>query len=196
MQIGPVRSPVAAALEARSAVIAEACEHAPQRLGAVVEQRSTRVVLEPGERSPGPRAVQQHVADHAARPRDRLQRQEGDARKLDAGDVAVRTPEQLVAAADREKGGVALDRRSQRVRLAGEVVGNELLLAVLTAADVVEVDLARGHRVAQPDRRDLELVAAPPRPLGEHGDVAAVGVDVQVVRIQMTDADSHAAASQ
>ena len=56
--------------------------------------------------------------------------------------------------------------------------------------------LARGHRVAHADRLHLELVAARSRALGEDGDVAAVGIDVQVVGIEMADADLHAAFSQ
>ena len=109
--------------------------------------------------------------------------------QLRAGDVAVEAPEQLIAAADREQRRAVLDRLAERLRLAGEVGGDERLLAVLPAADVVEVDGARLHRVAEPDRLDVELVPAPARPLREHRDVAPVGVDVQVVGVEVADAD-------
>ena len=65
---------------------------------------------------------------------------------------------------------------------------DQSLLAILAAADVEEVDLADRYRVAHPDRPHVELVAAQGGALREHGDVAAVGVDVQVVRIEMPDA--------
>src|SRR5262249_37477931 len=65
------------------------------------------------------------------------------------------------------------------------------LLAILAAADVEQIGL--GHLVAESDRKHVELVAARRRPRREHGDVPAVGVDVQAVRIQVADADPHAA---
>jgi hypothetical protein len=58
--------------------------------------------LEPGERTAGPLAVEQDVADHAALPGDRVERQESGPGQLDAVAVAVVAPEQLIAAADRE----------------------------------------------------------------------------------------------
>ena len=46
----------------------------------------------------------------------------------------------------------------------------------------------RGHDpVVHPQRRHLELVPTPRGPALEHGDVAAVGVDVEVVRIEVAD---------
>jgi len=75
-------------------------------------------------------------------------------------------------------------------------VRDERLLAVLAAAHIEEVDLIRRHGVAKPDRAHVEFVPARLRTLGEHCDVAAVRVDVQVVGIEMPDADLHAADSQ
>jgi hypothetical protein len=46
------------------------------------------------------------------------------------------------------------------------------------------------------DLLDLELVPPPRRTPCEHRDVPAVGVDVQVVGVEMADADLHAACSQ
>jgi hypothetical protein len=51
--------------------------------------------------------------------------------------------------------------------------------------------LAGPQLLADRDAGELELVPAQSRPPGEHGDVAPVGVDVQVVRVQMPDPDSH-----
>ena len=134
-------------------------------------------------------ALDQHVADHAALARDGLEREEADAGHVLAVEAAVAAAEQLVAAADREHGRASLDRLVQRLRLPHEILRDEQLLSILPAADVVEVVLARHDRVAHPERRHLELVAAPRRPPREHGDVAAVGVDVEVVRIEVADAD-------
>src|SRR5581483_12130477 len=112
-----------------------------------------------------------------------------------AGDVAVGTAEQLVAAAHGENARAAVDRAVQRVALRDEVARDERLLAVLAAADVEEVDTG-GHVVLGPDRDDGQLVAPEPRPLAQNRDVAAVGVDVEVVRVEMADGDLHAADSQ
>ena len=80
---------------------------------------------------------------------------------------------------------------------AARFVGDEDLLAVLAAADVVEVVLAGDDRVVHPDRGHVEVVPPPGGASREDGDVAAVGVDVEVVRIEMTDANPrHAARSQ
>ena len=52
--------------------------------------------------------------------------------------------------------------------------------------------LAGAHLVAHGDGRHLELVAAEARAAVEDGDVAAIGVDVQVVGVEVADADPHA----
>ena len=108
--------------------------------------------------------------------------------------VAVEAAEQLVAAADGEERRAALDLVAQRVRLAGEIVRDERLLAVLAATDVEEVDLAGRDLVADADRRAPRARARAQRARRvEDGDVAAVRVDVEVVRIEVADADLHAA---
>ena len=200
MEIGADDAAGAAALEAALAVVAEAREHASERLGAGIEARAAGVVLEAGERpllAGLELALDQDVADHAPLARDGLEREEADAGHVLAVEAAIAAAEQLVAAADREHGRSAVDRLVQRLRLPREILRDEQLLAVLAAADVVEVVLARHDRVAHPERGHLELVAAPGRPPREHRDVAAVGVDVQVVRIEVPDADRrHCARSQ
>ena len=172
---------------------------APERLGAVLEHRAAGVVLEAGQRAPLAGlelALEQDVADHPPLAGDRVQRQQPDARQLVAALVAVEAPEELVAAADRERRGSALDGLPQRRPQRRERRGDQLLLAVLAAADVEEVVLARPDRVAGAERPHLELVAAPGGAPRQHRDVAAVGVDVQVVREEMADDDLHAASSQ
>ena len=111
-------------------------------------------------------------------------------------EAAVAAPEQLITAAHREEGSPARRSLLQRLRLRGEVARDEELLAILAASEVVQVVRARNDRVVHSDFRDVELVPTPGRARGKHGDVAAVGVDVQVVGIQMGDADVHAARSQ
>ena len=148
------------------------------------------MVLEACDRPALPRhelALEQHVADHPPFPRDGLVREEPDAGERRAVAVEVAAAEQLIAAADGEqrcarRGGL-LDRRP----FVGEVRRDQRLLAVLAAADVEQIVLAGPHLVAQRDGRHLELVAAEARPAVEDGDVAAIGVDVQVVRIQVPD---------
>ncbi len=122
-------------------------------------------------------------------------REQPDAGKLRAAALAVEAPEQLVAAADGEQRGAVLYGLDQPV-LASEIGRDQRLLPVLAAADVEEVVLAGPHVQADADRVHVELVPAPSRPTGEDGDVPTVGVDVQVVRIEVRDPDPHAACSQ
>ena len=110
----------AAALVAALAVVAEAGDDAAERLGAGVEQRAARVVLEAGQRPPLARlqlALEQDVADHPPRPGDRVEREE---RRRPGSSVAATSrydaPEQLVAAADGEHRRAARDRLAQRRR--------------------------------------------------------------------------------
>ena len=195
MEVGAVDAPCAAALEAGDAVVPEPRDDAAERLGAVVEDRAAGVVLEARERLAGPGAVEQHVADHPALAGDRRERQQADPGQLGAREVAVVAAEQLVAAAHREECGSALDSRVQRRALGREVGRDELLLAILAAADVEELDPVRDG-IAEPDRRHLELVAAGGGAHRQHGDVPAVCVDVEVLGVQVTDADLHACFSQ
>ena len=105
----PIARPSSAALEAALAVVSEAGDDAAERLGAGVEPRAAGMVLE------APRCahaglelgLEQHVADHPPLARDRLEREEPDARHLLAVEAAVAAAEQLVAAADCEQRGAA-----------------------------------------------------------------------------------------
>ena len=78
MEVGADRAAGAAALVAALAVVAEARDHAPERLGALVEERAAGVVLEAGQRAPLAGlelALEQDVADHAPLAGDGLQRE-------------------------------------------------------------------------------------------------------------------------
>ena len=55
--------------------------------------------------------------------------------------------------------------------------------------------LAGSELVADADGLDSELEAPCGRPVLEHGDVAAVGVDVQVLGIQVPDPDASSCGS-
>ena len=180
------------------AVVAEAADDAAERLGARVEDRAPGVVLEAGQRLARPRRSRAaRRRSSAARPRPCASGSRPIPGSSLAGDVAVEAAEQLVAAADGEEGGAALDSLAQRVRPSStRSWRDERLLAILAAADVEEVDLAAGTGSPMPIARTSSSWPRSARALGEHGDVAAVGVDVQVVGIEVADADLHAARSQ
>ena len=95
----------------------------PERERAVVEDRATRVILEPGESLPGPRALEENIADHPTFPGNRLERQETDARLVVPCDIAIEAPKQLVPATNGEEPGIGFDRLAKRIGLPHKVVG-------------------------------------------------------------------------
>src|SRR5437899_1153856 len=188
-------------LVAALTVVAEAGDHAAERLGPRVEARTAHMVLEPGEGATHTRlelALEEDVADHAPLAGRALERQEAGAWHLLAVKAAVAAAEQLVTATDREERSAALEHgRAQRLGLRGEILRDEQLLPVLAAAHVIEVVVARDDRIVHPERRDVELVPSKRCAPSEHRDVATVGIDVEVIRIEMADADRrHALRSQ
>ena len=159
------------------------------------------MVLEPGERPLLARkgALEQDIADHPPLARVGLQREHPGAREVAAVAVAVAAAEELVAAADGECRGATGDPLPKPFALRSEVVCDQGLLAVLSAADVVEVVCPGLDRVSDPDGAHLELEAAGRGAALEDRHVPAIGVDVQVVGIEVTDPDgdpAHAARSQ
>ena len=189
-------APRSAALEAALPVVAEAGQNAAERLGARVQVRPSGVILEAGQRLPGPLALEENVSDHPPLAGDGVEREEAAARQLGAAAVAVEASEQLVSAADGEEGSAAGHCVGQRRALGRDIRSDQRLLAILSAAHVIEIDLVCAHVVADADVRHFQVVAAPRRALPQDRDVAAVGVDVQVVRVEVPDADLHAARSQ
>ena len=194
----PIARPTRQPSKPGRAVVAEARDHAAERLGAVVEERSPGVVLEARERLAGRRvelALEQHVADHPPLAGDRLVREE---RRRPASRSRRGRGSRVRAAGSRRRRRAGRRRRRRRrgaPRARGEVGRDEGLLAILAAADVEEIVRTR-RRAASPSPIgvDLELVAARSGAPREHGDVAAVGVDVQVVGVEVADADLHDAA--
>ena len=83
-------------------------------------------------------------------------REDAGARLLDAVLVAVEAAEQLVAAADGEHGGAVVERGAEGAGARREVGRDEGLLAILAAADVEEIVVARHERIAEPDGANLE----------------------------------------
>jgi hypothetical protein len=139
-------TPDAAALPAAHAVVAEPGHDAAERLGACIEVRPSSVVLESGQ---CPRnawvelAFQQDVTDHACVPGDRVERKEADPRQLGTVKVAVRAAEELIPAANREHGSTLCDRLPYPGGLDEQVLCDERLFAILAAADVEQIVLAR-----------------------------------------------------
>ena len=75
-------------------------------------------------------------------------------------------------------------------------MGDQRLLAILTTPDVEQVVCARLDCFTHADRLYPDVVTTPGGASGENGNVPAVGVDVQVLRVEVTDRDLHAACSQ
>ena len=115
---------------------------------------------------------------------DRAEVHESHARKLLAAHL-VGVAQQLVAAAhgqhDRAAVGGAVEGVALRL---GHVVGHGHLVAVLPAAHVEEVMSIRVERLAEARGRVLEAKPAPLAASAQHGDVAAVGVDVHQLRVE------------
>src|ERR1044072_181132 len=100
--------------------------------------------------------------------------------------------EQLVAAADRQQHGAALDRRGAGAALARDHVGGDhALVAVLPAADVEEVVGGRIDRNARAGSCVGEPDPAPLAAALQEEDVAAVGVDVHLLRVEAEQPQLH-----
>jgi hypothetical protein len=103
--------------------------------------------------------------------------------------ASVSAPEKLVTATDGEQRRAAGDRVCDPLALRRQIGRDERLLAILSAADVEEIVRAGRDVVPETDRDDLELMSTEGSAAAEHRDVPAVGVDVQVLGIEMSDAD-------
>ena len=172
----------------------------PSGCRAGVEQRPAGVVLEAGhrrrdDRRDRPRAARRRSA--ASRPRPS---RAGRARRPASRSRRGRGSRARAAGSRRTRRGAPFPsstarRRSRRLALRGR------------ARSAPARDPGRRRRrsrsnadgssaVARRDAGDLERVPAERRPTLEDGDVAAVGVDVQVVRVEVGDADPHGVSSQ
>ncbi len=137
-------------------------------------------------------AVEQDVADHPPLACNGLVRKQADPGERLALLVDIPTTEKLVAAADSQQRCAGVHRLLDHRPLLDQVRGDQRLLAVLAATDVEQIVVAGPHFVADRDGRHIELVPAKSRPPRKDRDVAAVGVDVQVLGIEMPNADLHA----
>ena len=145
----PIAFPTRTPSKPLCAVVPEPRDHAAQRLGAVVEARDARVVLEAGQRPPHARlelALQQAVADHPPVARNRVERKEPGAGKLSAVPSTIEPAQELVPAAHGEHGRSAADRLSDRLAPRSEIRRDQRLLPILPAADVEQVVFARAQR--------------------------------------------------
>ena len=135
-------------------------------------------------------ALEQHVADHAPSPATVSQREHAGARQLAIR--RARGSRDRAAGSRRRRRARPRRRRPPRAapRPAVEVGRDQRLLAVLAAAHVEQI-VRPGSSGLRADRGDHELDAraAAPRRV-EHGDVPPVGVDVQVVGVEVADARS------
>ena len=146
--------------------------------------------------TPASSHLEQHVADQAPVPGDRFEREDAGARHQRAVAAAIAAPEQLVAAAYGEECGPRLDGSAESSATGGEIGRDERLLAILPAADVDQVERRRVQLVTRLDSGHLEGMTAQRRAADEDCDVAAVGIDVEIVRIEVGDADPHGPSSQ
>ena len=78
-------------------------------------------------------------------------------------EVTVGPPEELVPAADREHRGTLGDRLPYAGGFCEQVTCDERLFAVLAAADVEEIVLARVDRLSNRDGSHVELMPTPRR---------------------------------
>src|SRR4051794_35639289 len=180
------------ALAAVPAVVPKALDNGPQRPQPRAERRAAGMVLEADEGGGPPRvelAAQHDVADHARLAGDRFQVDQADAAHLVTMVAAVDVAEQLVPPAYANHHRPLAHRRPQ-IGLPRKQVGNdEALVPVLAAAEVVDVGRRQG--IAGAAGQEVEADAAPAATPVEHGHVAPVGIDVQMLRIEMADAELH-----
>ena len=166
---------------------------AAERLGARVQQRPAGVVLEAGHRAPLARielALEQHVADHPPLPGDGDEREDARARQLLAGHGRG------------SRGRAAGSRRRPRAPPRRSATSSAQRLA-RAQRDPARSAPARdpGRRRRRPGRtrpaaasrrRSGVISSSKPAPGGapvEHRDVPAVGVDVEVVGVEVGDPD-------
>src|SRR4051812_5071221 len=120
-----------------------------------------------------------HIED--AEPRDRL---------ADLGQVL--RAEELVAAADQERGGSALDRLAHRgAVLLLKISADDVLALVLPAAEEEQVRPRRIEVGASGVGAHFDGDVAPAGALSQREHVAAIAVDAHEVRIEMRDAKVH-----
>lgn len=122
--------------------------------------------------------------------------EEPDTGQIEPPQVEIAAAEELVATANGENGRAACHRRFHSSGLSRQIACDERLLTILATADVEQIVRTGSHLVVETDRLDCELVPSERRAPIEYGDVASVGVDVEIVGIQVSNPNSHALDSQ
>ena len=110
--------------------------------------------------------------------------------------AAVDVAEQLVAAAHGEQRRAVRDRARELCAVALQVVGDQQLVAILAAAEQEEVDLGGVELLRRTQRALDELDPAPCAALAQHEHVPAVGVDREVLGVELAEDELHAVRSQ
>src|SRR5205823_3509862 len=157
------------------AVVAVSGDDRSERLRAGAEVRPPGVVLEPDERSVG--RIHQQIA-HEALPAGASGHVENAQPWYRGADLRhVLVSEELIAAADREDRGAALDGLPQaRAVLAHQIGADDVLPLILAAAEEPHVGPQWVGPFANGVGPHLDADPAPFRALGERDDVAAVAV--------------------
>ena len=128
------------------------------------------------------------VADVAAGPRHRMQVDQPQPGQLFALGGHVVLAQQLVAAADRQYHGAAVDGAPNRVHLVlGRVFEDQLLIPILAAAPEDQIDPGEVWGRPSPDGVDGDRNAPPFGSLGQGQDVAPITVDIHLVGVEMRD---------
>src|SRR5829696_1870513 len=197
VEVGAVGVQAAGALGAVFAVVAEAQDHLAQGFQVVAEVGTAAVVLETDDLAPGAvlrtADAREDVADQAllvGSPRLGVQIEDAYTRELLALGGLVGVAHELVPAADPEDDAPVLDDGPQvGALLAGEVLDEERLLPILTAAEEEEVAAGGVYALAEANVHDLHGYAAPLAALLYGDDVPAVAVEVHHVRVEVVDGE-------
>lgn len=137
-------------------------------------------------------AAEDGVADHTGLGADGIEIQSADKIAADPIVGLIVLSKHLIAAADGEDGETILNGRPDFTVLAAlQIRQKYFLLEILTSADKQEIKIAQMQDVTDHDTGNLRVNAAPLQTLLHADDVSAVSVQVQYVRIEMTDSQFH-----
>lgn len=178
-------------------IVPVSAHHPRKRPSTGTNEGPTTVVLKTNH---GPWATDRRTnpVDHyvSNAPADRQARMDGmhveypQTREPGSGSWVIVMPEQLVATTHRQNRHTVVHRTAQPVGLDPEqIVTEELLIPILTTTHEQEVKLATADPVTYPNGHDLDRNMSPFASSGQHKDVAPVGIEVQQISIQVTDAN-------
>lgn len=181
MQVGAENVVATSSFEPVLSVVAISTHHAPERFTLVAEVRATAVVLETGKlaRLSVHGNLDRDVADQSWAGFANSSKID-DSESVDASIIElVVLTEQLVSATDREDHLAGFGCGHQRFAFGSvNVVGDLNLVAVLAAADVVEVVGVGIDRIAIVDGGQLEIESMTRAAFLENHQIAAIRVDV------------------